>query len=35
MDDNKELVEDFKKRFVESYNAVAGRMFAIKIKDNE
>jgi predicted ATPase len=35
VNDNKELVEDFKKRFVESYNAVASRMFAIKIKDNE
>lgn len=31
--DNKELVENFKKSFVESYNAVAGRIFSIKIKE--
>lgn len=31
--DNKELVEKFKKSFVESYNAVASRIFSITIKE--
>ena len=31
--DNKELVEKFKKSFVESYNAVASRIFSIAIKE--
>lgn len=31
--DNKELVEEFKKSFVDSYNAVASRNFAITIKN--
>ena len=30
--DNKELVEEFKKNFVNAYNAVASRIFAITIK---
>ena len=30
--DNKELVEEFKKNFVNAYNAVASRTFAITIK---
>lgn len=31
--DNKEVVRKFKENFVESYNAVASRIFAIKIKN--
>lgn len=32
--DNKELIEEFKKNFVEAYNAVAARNFSITIKMN-
>lgn len=32
-DDNKELVEEFKRNFFNSYNAVASRIFAITIKN--
>ena len=31
--DNRKLVEEFKKNFVKSYNAVANRIFSITIKD--
>lgn len=31
-DDNRELVEEFKNKFVDSYNAVASRIFSITIK---
>ncbi len=31
--DNKEIVEEFKRQFVVSYNSVANRTFAITIKD--
>lgn len=31
--DNKEIVEEFKRQFVVSYNSVANRIFAITIKD--
>lgn len=33
--DNKDLIEKFKKDFVEAYNAVAGRNFSITIKTDE
>lgn len=35
MNDNKELVKNFKKEFIASYNAVAHRNFSITIKDDD
>ena len=33
VDDNKEMVEVFKNDFKKAYNAIAGRIFSITIKD--